>query len=57
MSSVQFLTQTTINGETHSEDIFESLLFVETKGAGEQEPDEFACGEFSLLEPIRGCYF
>lgn len=46
MSSVQFLTQTTINGDTHSEGIFfESLLFVENKGVGEdQEPDVLACG-------------
>ena len=46
MSSVQFLTQTTINGDTHSEGVFfESLLFVENKGVGEeQEPNVFTCG-------------
>lgn len=54
MSSVQFLTQTTINGDTHSEGIFfESLLFVENKGVGEeQEPNVFACGARSLPEPV-----
>lgn len=36
MSSVEFLTQTTINGDTHSEEIFfESLLFCgKKKGQG-----------------------
>ena len=54
MSSVQFLTQTPINGDTHSEGIFfESLLFVENKGVGEeQEPNVFTCGARSLPEPV-----
>ena len=54
MSSVQFLTQTTINGDTHSEGVFfESLLFVENKGVGEeQEPNVFTCGAWSLPEPV-----
>lgn len=54
MSSVQFLTQTTINGDTHSEGIFsESLLCVESKGVGkEPEPMELACAEVSFLEHL-----
>lgn len=54
MSSVQFLTQTTINGDTHSEGIFsESLLCVESKGVGkEPEPTELACAEVSFLEHL-----
>lgn len=59
MSSVQFLTQTTINGDAHSEGIFfESLLFVENKGVGkEQEPNEFAYAGLSFLGPVRSCDF
>ena len=59
MSSVQFLTQTTINGDTHSEGIFfESLLFVASRGVGEeQEPNAFACSTLSFLEPLRSGSF
>lgn len=54
MSSVHFLMQTTINGDTHLEGIFfESLLFVENKGVDKQELDECACGALSSLEPVR----
>lgn len=53
MSSVHFLMQTTINGDTHLEGIFfESLLFVENKGVDkQQELNECACGALSSLEP------
>lgn len=59
MSSVHFLMQTTINGDTHLEGIFfESPLFVENKGVGkQQELNEWARGALSSLGPVGSVVF